>query len=227
MSKKMTRILVYNGNTNKAEEVQKWIERIDPDISLICETGSLAPVYRQMQGRFFVGSDSPPDCSIQTRRPGKYVSWHHQLTQRVGNLPDKPNLWRDRWAMQVLDKERREYNISTHANAVIQRDGAWLDNPGANEWRHHGLPRLSKRIRVGKRWGRTVRIGGDMNFPVWSRVKDSPHRFFRSHGLEVQGQGVMYFAWDPKKEDLVDFQILPKPPGADAHKALLIDLEDR
>lgn len=221
-----TRVVVYNGNSNDGPGMRAWLKGLRIDVALIGgETGTnLNGMYRDI-GRLYIGEEDPPDPGVLIRRRGPMRKRTKQITKRVYGLPNKPNLWRDRHLVSVIDERRREFNIATHANAAIQKDGRWLDNDGAMEWRHRGLPRLAEEIERGMRWGRKVRVGADMNFP--RHGFDTPADFFRRQGLSSVSVGVMWFAYDPNRETVLDLEWLPVPPGADAHRAIFVELENR
>lgn len=222
----LTRVLVFNGNTNRADAVKDWLLDIDPDIALICETGTLRSMYRKVGRLYFSADDVPTDPSVLIRRRGPVRASYGKLTDRV-HRDSLPNMWRDRWYVRVREVSRNTVNISTHANALIHDNGHWRNNAGADEWRYKGLTRLATKIKQVQRNGRAVRIGADMNFPRAFEVPDSPNKFFKRLGLEYFDRGLMWFAYDPKYEKIVKARAIERPPGADAHHALVIDLETR
>jgi hypothetical protein len=220
-----TKVLAFNGNTTRRDDIRDWINRIDPDVCLICETGGLNTLYKGMGKYHHPPRSTPPDPSVLVRKPGdqqvRFTSG--QLTQYVRYSADKPMMWHDRYYVRA--RVGRTANYSTHGNAIIHDNGKWRDNEGARRWKA-GLTKLGGLIRRDRNNGLAVRVGGDFNFPR-SPVPRSPNNFFDGLGLNFFCHGLMWIAWDPRKERLVDSRELGKAPGADAHHALVVVLEAR
>lgn len=228
------RIVVANlyGMYNKRPAaVKAWLRRMGIDTGLFSETGKLGDDLREV-GHLYTGKwedgRGAVDTSVLLGRKANHHSTK-QITDHIKWAPKKPNLAIDRWITQVRVGD--VVDISVHANAVIadRRKKGWLDNPGAVEWRQKGVPALRRRIARVQRRGLAVRIGGDMNFPLFrgKDVPDSPQDIFESAGLRFLNVDVMWFAWNPEFERLTYHNIGRVAPGADGHRTIRANLQER
>lgn len=219
----MDKILIFNGNSTHYNDVKEWIKELSPELCLICETGVEKSHYRELGKIFFSKGDTPTDVSVLLMKRHPTLSWFsgERITRFIHRGEPKPMLWRDRWYARL--RVGTTVNYSIHANAVISHEGTWLRNKGAEEWKR-GLVLLRRSIAQDINKGRKVRVGGDMNFPR-SDADLSPNKFFEGLHMESFNDGVMWFAWDPRKERALSKRVLHKAPGADAHHSLLVRLE--
>jgi hypothetical protein len=217
----MDRILIFNGNSDKGAEVRKWVEKHDPTHAIVCEVNSLKSELRKIGRLYYSNRPDVTDVAVLIRSRGLVRHRSGRLTRFIFRGEPTPNMWRDRWYTRT--REGRTVTYAIHANAIIADDGQWMDNEGAREWRK-ALIELHRMISKDKHRGLRVRVGGDMNFTK-SSVRMSPNNFFRSLGMSYHHHNVMWFAWDPKRDRAKVKDTLGKAPGADAHLALLVELE--
>lgn len=210
-----------------------WYDDLECDVAIVSEVFRFANVLRHC-GHLRVGSDNHgrEDCGVITRR--KVKRWSQRRVTRFINRPgsDKPLLWHDRWLTRVVAGPRwdRIVAVSSHAPAVIQNraTGRPLDNPGANEWRDYGAPATERCLRRDMAGGRPLAHGGDLNQRECDDKKHHdcgcPAEMYRRLGMEYVTHEVMWCAWNPRRFELVRWDVLPTPPGSDGHPVLLVTL---
>jgi hypothetical protein len=216
-------------NTTLLAKFATWYDDLECDAALVSEVFRYSRVLKEL-GHLRVGA--PPshgrqDVGVITKR--RPLHWtQRQMTDFVDRGPgsDKPLLWHDRWATRVvtgpLGKDRIVL-VSGHAPAVIQsgnKDGALLNNPGAHEWREHGLPRLERMLQRDMDRNLRVRHGWDANQRPGT-VTENPAQMYARLGMEWINDGQIWFAFNPRRDRLVRHEVLPTPPGSDGHKTLL------
>jgi hypothetical protein len=223
------KVVVFNahgGSNTKGAAINDWLRAIDVDVAFISELKRLADDLRA--GRLYTGKPAmgrgANDTAILLRSGRASYFRQHQLTRDVPWNDEHPGWSHDRWFTHVR-KDNTAY-FAVHGNAVIQKDGEWLSNPGADEWRCEGLPKLYNAISRAKRRGRDVQIGGDFNFPA-SSTKWSPNWMFDQLGLRYIHHNVDWFAWDPEVWRTTHHSIGRIAPGADAHKSIQVHLARR
>jgi len=116
---------------------------------------------------------------------------------------------------------------SVHANAVIGARGNQQGYTGAGgrAWAK-GMRILKSKIKADMERGYAVRVGGDMNYPM-GKGPWTPQTVFEDLGFEYHQDRVMWLAWDPKYDKVVDRKTLGVAPGADAHHAIMVILDSR
>lgn len=221
----------YGGSNQQGPRLAAMLRGLSFTVALISELGQLVDDLQKVGRVYYNRAETPHDVGIVVANPvvgrvGKVIRFlGKRLTRFVHRGGDKPMLWRDRWVVRVRILNRVYYAV--HGNAVIAGPGGgWLQNEGASVWRS-ALRELDDMIRADIRNGLRIRIGGDFNFPE-SDVPLSPNEFFEDLGLDWRSDGrVMFIAWDPHTDRLLDFKVLPTAPGADAHKVLAATLVKR
>lgn len=224
---------VHGGSNRQGSGLAAWLKGLGFTIALISELGNLIDDLDRVGKVFYNRKEGRPhDVGIvvahsMVARAGKALSWIGGRLTRFIRRPGSasPRLWRDRWFVRVRIFGRVFYAI--HANAAIAGpEGNWINSKGAHEWRM-ALVKLHRMIQADMEKGLRVRVGGDFNFPE-SDARLSPNNFFDSLNLNwFSDDRVMYFAWDPCRDELVSKKELPTAPGADAHGVLLVELKKR
>lgn len=226
MSEKILVFNAYGGANRKGDLLAKWVQRLGVRVGLISELGRLTDELNKIGTVYASARDVPRDVGVLVvGRERKGVKWRTDRLTPFVKRPgaEKDRLWRDRHYVRVRLPFKRVY-WALHANALIHRNGQWLDNAGADVWRK-ALRDLERMIKEDIEAGYRVRVGGDMNFPD-SREEWGPRDFFNRLGLEaISDNAVMWFAWDGKHDRLVKSEILPTAPGADAHRCIFVELK--
>lgn len=229
----------HGGGGTQDEAFARWLERINPDVALISETGEVRDNVDKLRGYKVLGpvripgfrSKGKRDCAIAIRENAAGRDYEvEQLTQDLGR-PIAPDRW---WAKALLNK-RALYAL--HANAVIQdrKTGGWRTWVVATQW-YLAMRKINRAFRRDQRAGHRVVAGGDMNWSVareQGAVKGSPFWLARKRGLKYVGTQLMWFFWDDRYYTLADHEVIPGssiPTGVGdthPHPALLVTLEHR
>lgn len=229
----VTRHVIVNafaGGNRRPRAFARWLRDLGFDVALVCEADSRRMRYALRRvGTLFTGTAShgAREVAVVLRRPRRRpLQEVRHRTVQLTRFVSRP-FAHDRWATRV--REGNEVTWSLHGNAVIQGrvSGLWLSNPGAVEWREHGYPSIEELLGRDIERGRAVKAGGDMNADVGPAGGPSPAQLFGALGLHTVHAGYMWFAFSGRHYKLVDWQILDTPPGADAHRVLVVDLEHR
>lgn len=223
------RIVVFNAYVGNQRDPQlaSWLKDLDPTVAIVSEMGNAKDNLRRV-GRVLFNEDegTPVDVGLVVAK-GKVDNWSGgRLTQRVPRA-DKPNMWKDRWYVRARVNDKVYYSV--HANAIIGAGSGndYANNPGAREWAR-GMQKLKQLIKEDMDRGLAVRVGGDFNFPrVSNPGRLTPGDLFRDLGFDTFVDKVMWFAWDPRYDHATIKRVMPKAPGADAHKSLLVALESK
>lgn len=225
-------VAVFNatGGSNQTDvgRFGTWYDDLECDVAIVSEVFRFARVLRHC-GHLSVGADGhgKEDAGVITNR--RIRRWSQTQVTAFVDRPgkDKPLLWHDRWVTRQASGWRRRYVVaaSSHAPALIQDPGTrrLLDNPGAREWRDHGLPSTEALLRRDMRRNRPLIHGGDLNQRP-SNDRDNPAAMYARLGMKYRAHEVMWFAWNPRRFELVSEEWLPTPPGSDGHPTGLFEL---
>ena len=214
----------YVGNRTPTV-LAEWAEKSGADVGLFCELN--VGTIRSLRVLGWLGTPPNPRLAgVSKRECGVWLpGWEpegtalHQLTEKMG----KKGIGSARYARTAAFEGIAA--ISTHANAAIHKreTGDWIPSPRTREWRFKGLPRLAELVGGYLSAGRPVLVGLDGN--VTDKGEASMRPWFDSLGMDCVNAELMWFGWSREHYRLVDFEVLPTAPGADAHPVLLVTLE--
>lgn len=228
----MTETLVsfnaYGSSNKQGPALARWLDRMNVDVAFVCEADGILDDLKTV-GPTYHGNDSHGAREVAIVLPKGKADEHDtvQLTRRVVQNPDKPNLTHDRWYTRVRVRDRVYYSV--HQNAAIQdNDGTWRDVIGARVTRDDAIPTLKDALVADKKKGYRVRVAGDMNWAQTDkRVGGSIQAMFDDLGFSYVTDKLMWVAWDPDKDSKVKSWVTDVAPGADAHKTVHLTLEPK